>query len=216
MGCGSSKPGGTVSTADDDNKASQREKGTLDEGVSVHKGDILKNSPPVKFQNRRGSSVGMGLAEFYESEETKTREKIPYEQLKKKSLLGTGNYARVHLVADEKTGTVYALKIMSKGLVSQMQQVDHVKSERWVLENCKHPLILQLVQCYQDSLDLHLMLEAVMGGDLFRCMRLNPLTPEQTMFYAANGARHLLELASSMCTSPTRPSIKRSDPAAVS
>ena len=44
----------------------------------------------------------------------------------------------------DKTNTVYALKMLKKTEIVRLNQVDHIKSERLILENINHPFIVDL------------------------------------------------------------------------
>jgi len=59
---------------------------------------------------------------------------------------GVGNYGRVRLCRIKQSpGTeVFALKIMKKSSLIRMKQVDHVKSEKRLLEQVVHPFVCHL------------------------------------------------------------------------
>ena len=65
-------------------------------------------------------------------------------------------------------------------------QVDHVLSERQLLEACSHPFICNLVSTYQDADSLYLLLEMLHGGELLGLLRSQQYFQDSiAAFYAA-------------------------------
>ncbi len=64
-----------------------------------------------------------------------------FEMLK---LIGTGSYGKVLLVKKKDTGIVYAIKILKKKNLIAKNQVEHTFSERYIMENIRHPFIIHL------------------------------------------------------------------------
>ena len=80
--------------------------------------------------------------------------------------LGAGSFGRVKLATHRATGTVCAVKILSKALVVMTRQARNVKSERELLLTLRHPLILRCHGSFADEDRLYLVLELVTGGEL--------------------------------------------------
>jgi serine/threonine protein kinase len=57
---------------------------------------------------------------------------------------GVGNYGRVRLCRVKQAAEIFALKIMKKDRLIRTKQVDHVKSEKRLLEQLSHPFICHL------------------------------------------------------------------------
>lgn len=59
--------------------------------------------------------------------------------------LGTGTFGRVRQVKlkTDKTNIVYALKMLKKTEIVRLNQVEHIKSEKLILENIDHPFIVR-------------------------------------------------------------------------
>lgn len=60
--------------------------------------------------------------------------------------LGTGTFGRVRqakIKADPR-GKVYALKMLKKTEIVKLNQVDHIKSEKNILQGIRHPFIVNL------------------------------------------------------------------------
>ena len=83
-------------------------------------------------------------------------------------------------------GTHFALKCMSKRRLIEMQQVEHVMSERHILTTCDHPFLMGLVATFEDAHSLYLLLELVPNGELFTLMRRrHRLLEVEARFYCA-------------------------------
>ena len=102
---------------------------------------------------------------------------------------GTGTFGRVRLVeyheTPEKTSH-YALKILKKGEIIRLKQVDHILSEVNLLSRIQHPFIVNLMAQFQDGARLYMVLEFVPGGELFSHLRKEGRFPkDEAKFYAA-------------------------------
>jgi len=100
--------------------------------------------------------------------------------------LGTGTFGRVRLCQYEKSGEFYAIKILKKSEVVRMRQVEHVLSEKSVLEEIAHPFIVNLVATFSNDTRLFMVLEYIVGGELFSHLRkAGKFPPDVSKFYAA-------------------------------
>ena len=105
--------------------------------------------------------------------------------------LGTGSFGRVKLAKHNESGRILALKILQKEAVRITHQERNVVNERKITSEISHPFILHLYGTFQDSNCLYMMLEFVVGGELFRLLHgdgtcHNTLSSQDTAFYAAN------------------------------
>eukprot|EP01053_Blabericola_migrator_P005843 Blabericola_migrator_1__5842@NODE_295_length_10235_cov_141_552026_g242_i0_p4_GENE_NODE_295_length_10235_cov_141_552026_g242_i0NODE_295_length_10235_cov_141_552026_g242_i0_p4_ORF_typecomplete_len516_score54_36Pkinase/PF00069_25/4_2e75Pkinase_Tyr/PF07714_17/1_3e44Kinaselike/PF14531_6/2_5e17Kdo/PF06293_14/2_9e07Pkinase_fungal/PF17667_1/6_6e07WaaY/PF06176_11/6_9e07APH/PF01636_23/2_6e05RIO1/PF01163_22/8_8e05YrbLPhoP_reg/PF10707_9/0_076YukC/PF10140_9/0_077ActFrag_cataly/PF09192_10/0_12FTA2/PF13095_6/2 len=105
--------------------------------------------------------------------------------------VGTGTFGRVRVVR-LREGPTYlqtvpmALKILRKSKIIQMKQVEHVKSEKAILQAINHPFIVNLCASFQDEKRLFMLMEYVNGGELFSHLRREQRLPnEHAKFYAA-------------------------------
>lgn len=81
---------------------------------------------------------------------------------------------------------VFAMKKMKKQEMEQKNQIEHIKAERDVLVKAKNPWIVDLVQSFQDSEHLYLVMEFLPGGDLMTLLiRKDILSEEDSRFYIA-------------------------------
>ena len=60
------------------------------------------------------------------------------------SVIGKGSYGKVMLVKKRDTGVLYALKVLKKAEIIRRNQVEHTMTERRILENVNHPMIVKM------------------------------------------------------------------------
>ncbi|ETO31793.1 hypothetical protein RFI_05326 [Reticulomyxa filosa] len=108
------------------------------------------------------------------------------EKLKVIGILGVGAYGTVSLVEDPNTGITYSLKKIRKNKVIETRQEKHVQNERNILANLNNNFCVQLFATYQDRLHVYLLMEPVLGGELFYLLRFNKRFDEVVAkFYAS-------------------------------
>ncbi|KAJ1971095.1 hypothetical protein H4R35_005469 [Dimargaris xerosporica] len=95
-------------------------------------------------------------------------------------LIGRGAYGKVFLVQHKASGQYFAMKTVHKGRLAQCERdVAFTKAERTILEDVKHPFIVQLFYAFQTETKLYLILEYVSGGELFHHMNTERLFTER-------------------------------------
>lgn len=100
--------------------------------------------------------------------------------------LGTGSFGRVHLVKLRSTGKFFAMKVLKKAEVVRLKQVEHTINEKTILEQIDHPYLVHLYGTFQDAHNLYMVLEYVVGGELFSFLRKSQRFPNHiSKFYAA-------------------------------
>lgn len=85
--------------------------------------------------------------------------------------LGTGSFGRVHLVQSRHNLRFYAIKVLKKGQVVKMKQVEHTNDERRMLQKVKHPFLITLWGTFQDNRNLYMVMDFIEGGELFSLLR---------------------------------------------
>ena len=90
--------------------------------------------------------------------------------------LGSGAFGRVALVAAP-DGRRFALKTLSKAALVGGGLVEHAKRERGAMASCASPFLVHLEAAYKDATHIHLLLEAVMGGELFGHLQARAADP---------------------------------------
>jgi serine/threonine protein kinase len=107
------------------------------------------------------------------------------EDLEVMETLGTGTFGRVRLIRHKANSKYYALKILKKHEVIRLKQVEHIMSEKAILAQVNHPFIVRLGGTMQDPKNLYMLLEYVIGGELFSHLRkAGRFANETTRFYA--------------------------------
>eukprot|EP01086_Lenisia_limosa_P014998 TRINITY_DN4694_c0_g1_i1.p1 TRINITY_DN4694_c0_g1~~TRINITY_DN4694_c0_g1_i1.p1 ORF type:complete len:396 (+),score=94.17 TRINITY_DN4694_c0_g1_i1:385-1572(+) len=102
------------------------------------------------------------------------------------SVLGTGTFGRVLLARHRKTGKYYAIKVLKKTDVVRLKQVDHILNEKNILMAVRNPFVVNLYRTFQDDENLYMLMEYVIGGELFSHLRrVGNFDRETTIFYAA-------------------------------
>jgi len=101
--------------------------------------------------------------------------------------LGTGTFGRVRLVTyNYKKPMFYALKMLKKSEIIRLKQVEHIKSERSILSQINHPFIVVLYASFQDENNLFMLMEYIIGGELFSQLRkVGRFSNDTSRFYAA-------------------------------
>lgn len=122
----------------------------------------------------------------------KKQQKLVEEGLKLSDLrmlqtLGTGTFGRVKLVECPKLERTYALKMLQKQQIVAYRQQHNVMNEKQILLECDHPFILRLFRTFKDKHSLYLLLELVLGGELFTLLHIRggALSNGDARFYAA-------------------------------
>ena len=101
-------------------------------------------------------------------------------------LLGKGSFGKVILVNYLTNNKVYAMKILKKEEIIKRKQINHIKTERLLLEKLNHPFIAQLQFAFQDEQKLYLVTEFLQGGELFFHIKRKTCFKENTAkFYMA-------------------------------
>ena len=81
---------------------------------------------------------------------------------------------------------VFALKIMKKLEVVRLKQVEHIRNEKEILQSIAHPFLVTLYAVAQDSRNLYMLLEFIIGGELFTHLRkAGKFENDHGRFYAA-------------------------------
>ena len=113
--------------------------------------------------------------------ENKTRSIADYQLVR---IIGTGTFGKVYLAI--LNGKSYALKILHKKKIIDLKQIEHIKSEKNILACVENPFIVNLIETFQDKLNLYLVFDFIQGGEIFRLLRKENLFPNDVaLFYIA-------------------------------
>uniref|UniRef100_A0A8C5NFP3 Ribosomal protein S6 kinase n=1 Tax=Gouania willdenowi TaxID=441366 RepID=A0A8C5NFP3_GOUWI len=105
-------------------------------------------------------------------------------------VLGKGGYGKVfqvRKVVGAASGKIFAMKVLKKAMiVRNAKDTAHTKAERNILEEVKHPFIVDLIYAFQTGGKLYLILEYLCGGELFMQLEREGIFMEDTAcFYLA-------------------------------
>ena len=99
-------------------------------------------------------------------------------------IIGAGTFGKVYLAI--LNGKSFALKILSKKRIIELKQIDHIRNEKNILAGISHPFIVNLVESFQDILNIYLVFDFVQGGEIFRLLRKeNSFPNDVALFYIA-------------------------------
>ncbi|KAE9113587.1 hypothetical protein PF010_g10017 [Phytophthora fragariae] len=88
-----------------------------------------------------------------------------YEPLK---VIGRGGFGHVMVARHQPSGSLVAIKTLSKRAIAAQNQVQHSRAEKTVLTHCRdHPFIVKMHACFQTIDHLHIVLDYCPGGELF-------------------------------------------------
>ena len=103
-------------------------------------------------------------------------------------LIGAGSFGKVFLVRENKekmNKNLYAMKILEKDKIIELDQVQNTLTERELLETLSHPFISKLSYAFQDANKLYLLTDFMPGGDLtHRLTSFGKLSEYQSRIYA--------------------------------
>lgn len=80
------------------------------------------------------------------------------------SVIGKGSYAKVLLVRYKKDEQVYAMKVLKKKHIADLNLQDKIMTERKVLASLNHPFLVKLYFSFQDEKKLYFVIEYCPGG----------------------------------------------------
>ncbi|XP_023162121.1 cAMP-dependent protein kinase catalytic subunit 3 isoform X2 [Drosophila hydei] len=100
--------------------------------------------------------------------------------------VGTGTFGRVCLCRDKVSNKYCAMKILAMTEVIRLKQIEHVKNERNILREIRHPFTISLEWSTKDESNLYMIFDYVCGGELFTYLRnAGKFSSQTSNFYAA-------------------------------
>ncbi|KAF9297992.1 camp-dependent protein kinase catalytic subunit [Mortierella antarctica] len=70
------------------------------------------------------------------------------------------------------------MKVLKKTEVVRLKQVEHTNNEKMILERVEHPFVINLWGTFQDTRNLYMVMDYVVGGELFSVLRKSQRFPE--------------------------------------
>jgi len=100
--------------------------------------------------------------------------------------VGTGTFARVCLCLHKPSSQHFAMKILSFHEVIRLNQIEHTKNEKEILEEVRHPFLISLLWSTKDNNQLFFLFPYICGGELFSYLRkARKFSVPTTLFFSA-------------------------------
>ena len=98
--------------------------------------------------------------------------------------LGEGQFGQVYLIKERRLGSLFALKSINKSDIIKEGMEESVLSEREILKNIHHPLIVGYYKSFEDQKSIYLLLEYIHGIEMYYAIReIGILTKSMSRFY---------------------------------
>eukprot|EP01062_Namystynia_karyoxenos_P079047 TRINITY_DN825_c0_g2_i1.p1 TRINITY_DN825_c0_g2~~TRINITY_DN825_c0_g2_i1.p1 ORF type:complete len:490 (+),score=196.38 TRINITY_DN825_c0_g2_i1:71-1471(+) len=108
------------------------------------------------------------------------------------AVVGKGAFGKVRKVYKKDTGAIYALKAMSKDVITREKLTEHTKAEKNILSMISHPFIVKLHFAFQDATKLYLVMDFLSGGEVFYHLgKCGTFDEHRAKFYTAEIASAL-------------------------
>ncbi|VDL98432.1 unnamed protein product [Schistocephalus solidus] len=112
-------------------------------------------------------------------------------------MLGRGGFAQVYRAKSVITGQEVAIKMIDKKYMHQYGLAHRVRREVEIHSRLKHPAVLELYTCFEDSNYVYLVLEVCHNGELQAYIRQNgPVSEDVARHYMKQIISGLLYLHS--------------------
>ena len=148
--------------------------------------------------SKNANSNKVNKKNFIELKEYKSNQMIISEKKERKNsitlnnfnilrLIGAGSFGKVFLaeLKNDKSKQ-YAMKILEKEKIIEWKQENNIFTERYILQNLKHPFISKLSYAFQDSEKLYLVTDFMPGGDLMhKLISYGKLSERTAKIYAS-------------------------------
>lgn len=94
--------------------------------------------------------------------------------------ISSGAYARVYLGKKNKTGDIYAIKVIPKTGLRQKNEVQRVNIEKDILMKTGSPFMIKFFYSFIGDKNLYLVMEYSPGGDLYSVLQANGSIDEES------------------------------------
>lgn len=131
----------------------------------------LQNSLWKQENIFKNVSSSAPIVRVMEKEGVRQRTNVPITDLIYERKLGEGQFGKVFLVRDKNTEERYALKCIKKKDVIELGMEEFVITEKEVMEELDHPLIVKFEKSYKDQAFLYILMQYIDGIDFFDMLR---------------------------------------------
>jgi len=110
--------------------------------------------------------------------------------------LGEGKFGKVKLGVYKKTKEKVAIKIIKKSSLENLKDIELVKSEIDIMKLCRHPNVVKLIDHFENSEYIFIVMELLKGGNLGEYFNKNKfqITEKRAakiMYQLASGVKYL-------------------------
>ncbi|CAG9858946.1 unnamed protein product [Phyllotreta striolata] len=127
------------------------------------------------IRSRQESTESLATSSVVTSEEysddDKEKEGFDIDDFNIIKTIGTGTFGRVLLCKNKDTDEYGAMKVLCLADIIRLKQVEHVKNEKNILQEIRHPFVVNLLWCDRDDICIYMLFEYVCGGELFSYLR---------------------------------------------
>ncbi|KAI0034202.1 kinase-like domain-containing protein [Vararia minispora EC-137] len=96
-------------------------------------------------------------------------------------VIGKGSFGKVRVVQHKRSKAAYALKYVNKQQCLKQKAVANVVRERQLLEEVRHPFLVNLRYAFQDEENCFFVLDLMLGGDLRYHLTTKGCFPERVV-----------------------------------
>ncbi|CAD8114639.1 unnamed protein product [Paramecium sonneborni] len=114
-----------------------------------------------------------------------TQKKLSIDDFLMLNQLGKGAFGKVFKVKKKDNGKIYALKAMNKKQIFDSNLEQNAVIEKEVLNNSKHPFIVNLKYSFQSQTKLYFVLEYIDGGEFYQILQRTQGLPEPVVQFVA-------------------------------
>jgi len=126
------------------------------------------------------------------SKQETLKQNITIDDFELMKVVGKGNFGKVMQVKKKDSGNIYAMKILSKQIIAERNEIEHTKTERNILEKLTHPFLVNLHYAFQSADKLYFVMDFINGGELFYLLQKEGnFTEDRSRFYSAEIASGL-------------------------
>lgn len=155
----------------------------------------MANNKEFKLPEKKYMKI-MNLDQYHENKEEETARKTEmrkrttmlYQKGKKGNVciedfhllkvLGRGAFGKVILAKKKSSGKIYAIKVLKKQVIIDLEQLEHTKAEKKILSHVNHPFLVGLEYAFQTNSKLYFVMEFMEGGELFQHLKNAKYFPE--------------------------------------